>query len=460
MIKFFKFFFPGLILVLLFITSILPQINRKIAVKKARKIKVKTIELTQQERLNLLIRHEGVKDYFRVENDGLSMFASPQDKAAGNVETKIFFNEVGLFTNLINSLEPDSLFTLLAEKGITKFSDHGIKNPKVSPKKSEFENPISTPLEGIKIAIDPGHVGGGMKLAMLEGKYIKSVNSNGDTVEFNEGNLALLTSKLLASYLEPLGAEVMLTRHRLGETAFGKTFLEWLDQDFHHAIKSEQENGNIDKKTANYFLYKATPSIIYHRFFKGLDFKERAKKINEFNPDLSIVIHYNVDETNYFDRTRSRKIIYPTAENYSMVFVPGSFLTKELVEPRSRLEFLRLIFSDDLDKSLGLGEEIARQFNDHLKVNYVHPKKNLSYIKHTTKETPFEGVFSRNLVLTRLIRGPVCYGEPLCQDNILEIDALSAGEIDLNLLKGPKRVEEVATAYFNGILGYFGIVNQ
>ncbi|MBX2840878.1 MAG: N-acetylmuramoyl-L-alanine amidase [Flammeovirgaceae bacterium] len=434
--------------------------HRKIVVKNFRTIKAKTIDLTQQERLNLLVRNEGVKDYFRMEEDGLSIFASPKDKAAGKVETKIFFNEVDLFTNLINSLEPDSLYSLLAQKGITKFSDLGINNPKASPQKSEIKTPVSTPLEGIKIAIDPGHVGGGMKLAMMEGKFIKSVNSNGDTVEFNEGNLALLTSKLLASYLEPLGAEVMLTRHHSGETAFGKTFLEWHAQDFHKAVKSELENGNIKNKTAHYFLNKATLSAIYHRFFKGLDFEKRANKINEFNPDLSIVIHFNVDETNYFDRTRSHKIIYPTAENYSMVFVPGSFLTRELVAPRSRLEFLRLIFSDDLDKSLGLGEEIARQFNDHLKVAYVHPKKNLSYIRHTTKETQFEGVFSRNLVLTRLIRGPVCYGEPLCQDNILEIDALSAGEIDLNLLKGPKRVEEVATAYFNGILGYFGIVYQ
>ncbi len=84
---------------------------------------------------------------------------------------------------------------------------------------------------------------------------------------------------------------------------------------------------------------------------------------------------------------------------------------------------------------------------------------NAVYLKENSMKTEVKGVYCRNLTLTRKVKGILCYGESLYQDNIYECRALSKndGSVSLNSPNGmqtSKRVEEVAEAYFNGILNY------
>jgi len=60
------------------------------------------------------------------------------------------------------------------------------------------------------------------------------------------------------------------------------------------------------------------------------------------------------------------------------------------------------------------------------------------------------GVYCRNLQLTRYIHSPLVYGETLYQDNINECIMLNQ---ERDKTKN-KRIQQVADAYFQGILDY------
>jgi hypothetical protein len=79
---------------------------------------------------------------------------------------------------------------------------------------------------------------------------------------------------------------------------------------------------------------------------------------------------------------------------------------------------------------------------------------NAVYLKDNCMKTGASGVFCRNLTLTRKVKGVICYGESLYQDNVNECKLLSKKEIKVGEMETSKRVEEVAEAYFNGIMNY------
>ena len=65
------------------------------------------------------------------------------------------------------------------------------------------------------------------------------------------------------------------------------------------------------------------------------------------------------------------------------------------------------------------------------------------------------GVFSRNLCITRLIKGPICYGETLIQNNEKELINLSQNDEVVDGIPCPHRVIDVANAYYEAISSFF-----
>jgi hypothetical protein len=131
------------------------------------------------------------------------------------------------------------------------------------------------------------------------------------------------------------------------------------------------------------------------------------------------------------------------------MFIPGAFMKKEISKKENRLDFLRLSITDQLDESLLLAKEIARCTSKRLQVSLAG-KESLK----TSSIYASEGVFCRNLALTRLIHSPVCYGETLFQDNFEESKRLSREELFVGGMLASKRIEDVAKGYFDGIKYY------
>lgn len=258
-------------------------------------------------------------------------------------------------------------------------------------------------MKGMRIAIDPGHLGG--NYAIAEERYIDMLPCEDvgfqTHLQFDEGTLALLTAKVLRNLLVEAGAEVMLTREQVGK--------------------------------------EAGPLTLHNR----------AEMINAFQPDLTIIIHYNV----HTPCSAANNKTLPTHHNYNMAFIGGAFGSGDLSTKQSRAEFARMMATDDLEQSAKLCKHILEHMQKQLGVPSVNDADNPPYLEQLCLKVS-EGVYARNLALTRLVHGPICYGESLCQNNIEECQLLARKDFYLDDIVGPQRVVKVAQAYFDGIFAF------
>lgn len=287
-------------------------------------------------------------------------------------------------------------------------------------------------------------------MAEIEGKLIKLKHpQQKDSIFFYEGELTYLTTQLLKDSLEQLGAEVYITRG-INQSAFGYTYFEWLDHHFKHDLDScleinlitEEEHQSLSQqKEENTLLSK---KIIFHKVFKHLDFYQRAKNINAFCPDLTIIVHYNVDVDNTNWNT-------PTEDNFSMAFVPGAFMKGELDKQIDFNHFVRLSQTNEIEASIEFSNYLLLGLKKHTLVDIIDDYSEISYLKNYCIPTKFKGVFSRNLALTRQIKGTLCYIEALYQDNIKESLLLNENKEKPYF---SERVQEVSNGLLEGIVEY------
>lgn len=299
---------------------------------------------------------------------------------------------------------------------------------------------------GYRIAIDAGHTAGDIQTGIIEKKFLKFKPQPDiglkDSVELAEGMLTYATAAILKEKLEKEGAEIFLTRTFNGSTAYGITFEEWLKTEFRNTIETWHKSGRISAEKKKWFLTKASKSDKFWFVFKDMELQKRAEIINAYKPDFTIIIHYNVDETN----TGWTK---PGTKNFSMAFIGGAFLKSDLVTREKRFEFLRMILTSDIESSVMLSEEVVKSLEANLLVKAAQ-RKDATYLYKGCLYTGKNGVFCRNLQLTRNIHGPVMYGETLYQDNLGECILLNQ---EKDKLKNA-RVQQAADAYYKGIKAY------
>jgi hypothetical protein len=166
-----------------------------------------------------------------------------------------------------------------------------------------------------------------------------------------------------------------------------------------------------------------------------------------------LIIHYNVGESNNSDNEGFRKAI---PENYCMAFIPGSFMKGELKEPEDRVAFAAKLLTDELVTSQALCKYVVEAHERILGVPVMEWDERLLYLKNASLRTEAKGVFARNLQLTRLIHGTLCFGESLYQDNIEEARLLNAKDFVLPGMTTPlpDRIRAVADAYYEGLLAW------
>lgn len=374
-----------------------------------------TVSPTQAERIlvRFLVKEAEVADYFLLDKDDntLSIYASPQDKKDGR---------------------PEYVF-------------------KLGDKKRE-----ATPLEigdgkkrlaKLRVAIDPGHLGG--KSARLEARYIDMKN-----VRFDEGTLTALTARHLRKLLEAEGAEVFLTRDTPGQAVYSQSFDEWMKSDYQKAVDAKVAAITDPQKKEEEKLKwaKATPSDVFRGFYNNLDLRARVKAIQDFKPHVTVAIHYNAGGGNDTDGKN-----LGTNENFNMIFVAGSFGKFELLTPEARYEFMRLVVSGDLEKSIDLGELLGAHLTRNLNVPLIPTgtKTPTDYLNKYCLPTNAAGVFCRNLPLTRLPHCPTVYGETLYQDNFDECIKLAADDFEIDGYKTSSRVKAVAEAYFQALMATY-----
>lgn len=377
--------------------------------------KTLSYEQVQDKIEHVLKKDVDIERWYTLTSSCLKMYASPDDK----------LRDVPEFTLYLGSL------------------------PKPKRHFPECKN-TKHPLAGLKIAIDPGHIGG--QYARLEERYIdllpRAQQQIFEPLTFHEGALTTRTAEKLKRELEALGAIVLLTKTAPGETVIKKPFEIWLKEDFNWAVDqliAMQANPALQQKELLYWKNEASPTDIFRATYNYLDLEERAEKINAFNPHLTLSCHYNLGG-DYDKNGKNPGIDF----DYTLFFVPGAFkkgTTKDeafknasLKKPRARYEFIRLLVTQDIEESVEIAKIALRECQNTFK---LPTGDDCAYLNHLSiKHSP--GIYYRNLTLNRLVHSPILYGEPLCQDNFINAKILATNP---DLI-----IDKVVTIYKNAIV--------
>jgi len=375
------------------------------------------------EKLKIMIKHGELKrDYIEVTDKYFFLYASSADKVRKVHEYKI------------------------------KLKANGDESKQKARKERKS-------LSGLKIAIDPGHFGG--HLASLEERKIRAVLPEGLPVEFNEGDLNLATGLQLKKMLESKGANVFITKKALGQGAYdldwktwrdGEGFLDAVEENISHITDPEQKDS-----ARKLWFEETTENKIFRTLYNPLDLKARSEMLMDFGADLTFVIHYNAGSTR--NKEENKNIL--TKENYSMFFTGGSYLRGELSDEESRTHFVRQLFSNSLEESKDLSVYVIKELIKRVGVNPVSEHNDFPQVNYLRSVCVghCDGVYARNMQLTRAIPGVLCYTEPLLMDNELMAKELGKTSYVVDGIETSPLTKTLAEVYFAATLSFYKLQN-
>ena len=405
-------------------------------------------------------RDSSLGSFYSIDLFGISIFAGETEKKNNQIEYRVNWAELPIYKNIIATASREEAMQIMLSKGNRPFPPDVMKRYHVVPDFIKSQPTAKLPLKGLRIALDPGHIAADTAMGRIEDKYLLFKTSKGPTnvqrtandsvmISLAEGMLTWQTANALAVLLRSEGAEVFMTRQKGTMTAFGKTYAQWKKNDYKRTLDSllKLNPTDIHLRRLKSGRVKDENSI-FRYVFRDAELRKRAEIINAFHPDLTIIIHYNVDEKN-------KPWNKPSSKNFCMTFVPGSFQDGELGDSERRFDFLRLLLTDDIEKSTSVSGLAGLEFQSELEVPLAKTS-DATYLSEHCIPADLPGVFCRNLSLTRLIQGTMIYGETFYQDNFDECLRLTekprfAAEGN-QPLGGNERISEVVDAYNKAIL--------
>ena len=332
------------------------------------------------------------------------------------------------------------MFTLrFAKAGAAKPAPHYWRPVSKLPPAKEDK-----PLSGWKVALDPGHLGG--RWAKMEERWFVIGNSK----PVAEGDMTLLTAKILAKKLRALGATVLFVRSTPGPTTsvrprqLRKAAIAELKRQKILFVR-ENYSGSADPIRQNSIQWESE-----RLFYRISEIHARGNLVNTtLRPDVTLCMHYNAggwgDEKN------------PTLlpENHLHLLMNGSYEAGELALDDVRFEMLLKLLTRCYPEELAISKTVAA---------YMAGETGLvpySYYKPYVAAHPVPGepyLWMRNLIADRLYRNPTIYIEPYVMNSQLVFDRVQAGdyegerEIDGTMRKSIYR--EYADAVADGLEAY------
>ena len=276
--------------------------------------------------------------------------------------------------------------------------DSKVRVPRLwRPAKSLSPPRTNKPLADLRIALDPGHLGG--KWAKMEERWFKV----GEAKPVTEGDMTLRVSRMLASRLRKLGATVLFVRNSTDPVTpkrpgdFKELARKILIQNGVPRPRDEVLNPKDPEKEGT---IKFQSEILFYRYS---EIRRRAVLVNtKLHPDLVVCLHFNAEG---WGDPASPTLI---DENHLHLLVNGSYLQDELAFDDERFEMIRRLLSRAYDEELPIADTVATSM---AKATGLPP-----YQYPTTQTTTKVGtsgyVYARNLLATRLYRCPVVYCEP------------------------------------------------
>src|SRR5437870_9910834 len=300
------------------------------------------------------------------------------------------------------------------------------------------------PLSGLKIALDPGHLGG--KWAKMEERWFHV----GSSAPVEEGELTLRVSRLLAARLRELGAKVLFVRNS-NEPITSKRPYDFRELARKILIKNGVPQPRADVLDPNDAAKEQTirwqSEILFYRYS---EIRRRSALVNfKLHPDLVLCLHFNAE--GWGDPNNPSL----TDANHLHLLVNGSYLAEELEFDDERFEMIRRLLSRVYDEELQLADTIALAMaRDTGLPPYEYPTTNT-----TTKVGTGGYVYARNLLATRLYRCPVVYCEPYVMNSKDVFAWIQAGDYDgtrnVNGVERKSIFREYADGVIDGLVDYY-----
>jgi N-acetylmuramoyl-L-alanine amidase len=300
------------------------------------------------------------------------------------------------------------------------------------------------PLSGLRIALDPGHLGG--KWAKMEERWFQV----GNTQPIQEGDLTLKVARLLAPRLRESGAKVYFIRNS-NEPVTGKRPDDFQELARKILIKNGVPQPRTDVLDPNDPEKEQTirwqSEILFYRYS---EIRRRAALVNfKLHPDLVLCLHFNAEGWGDPNDPMLTDI------NHLHLLVNGSYLEQELEFDDERFEMIRRLLSRAYDEELPLADTIAAAMTRETQLPpYQYPTTN-----STTKVGTSGYVFARNLLATRLYRCPVVYCEPYVMNSKDAFARIQAGDYEgtrnINGLERKSIFREYADSVADGLVEYY-----
>lgn len=258
------------------------------------------------------------------------------------------------------------------------------------------------PLRGVRITLDPGHIGGNW--ARMEERWFQI----GDTEPVREGDMVLYVAELLKERLKELGAVVTLTRSRPRPVT---------------SLRPEQLRG-LATQVIEERGQEVTPRRVQleseRLFYRVAEIRRRARLVNErLRPDLVLALHFNAEA--WGDETR------PTLsdKNHLHFLITGAFSAGELSYEDQRFNMIQKMLTHAYSEELAVTERLADSMAAATKLPpYVYLGSNAVKLG----QSPY--IWGRNLLANRLFNCPVVYLEPYVMNSREVFARIQAGDYD------------------------------
>jgi len=305
------------------------------------------------------------------------------------------------------------------------------------------------PLSGLRIALDPGHLGG--KWAKMEERWFQV----DEKPPVQEGDLVLRVSQLLAPRLKQLGAKVSFVRKN-AEPITQKRPDDFKDLARKILIKNgvPQPRGDFldpdDPEKEQTIRWQS--EILFYRYS---EIRRRAVLVNtKLHPDIVLCLHLNAEG---WGDPKSPTLI---DHNHLHLLVNGSYLQEELEFDDQRFEMIRRLLSRGYDEELPLADAVAGVMAKETQLPaYEYPTANA-----VTKVGTTGYVYARNLLATRLYRCPVVYCEPYVMNSRDAFARIEAGDYDgtrsINGVERKSIFREYADSVTDGLVEYYSKARQ
>ena len=300
------------------------------------------------------------------------------------------------------------------------------------------------PLSGLRIAIDPGHLGG--EWAKMEERWFQVGNSP----PVQEGDLTLRVARLLAPRLRKLGARVFFIRNS-NEPVTAKRPDDFRELARKILIKNGVPQPRPDVLDPNDPAKEQTirwqSEILFYRYS---EIRRRAALVNfKLHPDLVLCLHFNAEG---WGNPNSPMLL---ETNHLHLLVNGSYLQDELEFDDERFEMVRRLLSRVYDEELPLADTVATAMSKEMQLPpYQYPTT-----LRTTKVGASGYVYARNLLATRIYRCPVVYCEPYVMNSNDAFARIQAGDYEgtrnVNGVERKSIFREYADSVADGLVEYY-----